>query len=218
MLCGGVSKGMCQACPTRSFQPNNSSASTCLPCIEQSCADDEFMLSECSATADRQCSACSKLALACAQGSYLEGCGGASPGACTACPPCEAGNLRTSCHGTSAGECSACPHGSFHPGTGDPLACLPCTSSCKNTGTTPAASASSTTTPAPFTSSTPAPTTTSLSQFAAQYIAAGCTRTQDITCGECGQLTCKSGFYRVDCGLLEKVGECKQCSTCSQGS
>jgi hypothetical protein len=231
MGCGGVSNGMCKACPTRSFQPNNSSASTCLPCTEQSCADDEFMLSECSATAERQCStwspaACSQLALACAQGSYLEGCGGALPGACTACPPCEAGNFRTSCHDTSSGECSACPHGSFHPGTGYPLACLPCTSSCKNTGTTPAVSTSSTTvahfnsstTPAPFTSSTPAPTTTSHSQFAAQYVVAGCTRTQDTTCGECGQLTCKPGFYRVDCGLLEKAGECKQCATCSQGT
>lgn len=246
--CGGLSKGMCQTCPTRSFQPNKSSASMCLPCNEQSCADDEFELSECSATADRQCSACSHLALACAQGSYLEGCGGGLPGACTACPPCEAGNFRTSCHGTSAGECSACPHGSFHPGTGYPLACHPCTSSCKNTGTTPAASTSNTTvapfnpttsttppeqttsttapepttssstTPAPLISSTPAPTTTSLSQFAAQYIVAGCTRTQDTTCGECGQLTCKPGFYRVDCGLLEKAGECKQCAICSQGT
>jgi len=133
--CGALSEGACEACPARTFQPLSTAASSCLPCTEQSCAQDEFVLHECSATADRQCATCSQAALACAQGSYLQGCGGPFPGNCTACPPCEAGHFRTSCNGTSVGECVPCPSGSYNPGTGDPLACIPCTSSCNATNT-----------------------------------------------------------------------------------
>jgi len=186
--CGGLSQGSCEACPPGSFQGGRSAEPSCLPCSQFDCLEHEYIVSECSATADRVCGTCADAAAACDVGTYLEGCGNSSSGACVPCAPCDQpGHYRASCHALSPGTCTPCSSGFFHPGTGDPAACLPCTSACNGSSTS-------------------------------SYVAETCSASNDTTCAACSGLTCPMGFYRVGCGVADGEGECKRCAQCYAGS
>ena len=88
--------GACQPCLPGAFAPAEASAS-CTPCGAGEYAKYP------GSTACYQCAA------DCAPGTYRVQCGGATDGACSSCPACQADQFPLNCSGFSPGACAPCP-------------------------------------------------------------------------------------------------------------
>jgi hypothetical protein len=224
----------CQNCGENKFLTGCEylSPGTCADCKE--CSADEYMVTQCSNSADRTCAPCSSLPT-CPPGQYRKDCGLGNEGECAPCPvpplgfyhvqcgglspgrdvrcgECAEGHFNYNCKDNSPGQCElcgACEAGEYRAECGtwiDPGHCEPCPQC-----------------PAEHhlvncKGNSPGSCAPCYVCARDEYETMPCTNSQNRECAKCAQLpSCGEGFYRADCGLGSE-GTCKACAACPEGS